>query len=70
MKVFIHDTKHDRVLGEYDIGCHTEVVDNINCLVDFLNANITNRYNRLVVAQSYYTKYDELHDSSETVFQY
>jgi hypothetical protein len=71
MKVFIHDTKHDRVIGEHSIGYPgVEAYEKIKGLVTFLNENVTTRYNTLVVAKSYSTKYDEENGFSEIVFDF
>lgn len=70
LKLFIHDKKHDRVIGEMEISNKTEILEAIEDIVNFLNENLTSRYNRLVVAKSYTSTYDKENDYSEVEFEY
>lgn len=61
MNLYIHDEKHEQIVGELNLGEITEKEKEIiRKICDFLEEKaITNRYKSLVLAESYEVKNDD-----------
>ncbi len=72
MKLFIYDEKHDRVNGVLDLGSlaknEEEIVEKI---IEWLDMEeITTRYHRLVLAESFKMVIDEVGEDPQVKFDY
>ncbi len=70
MNLYYYDDKHAFINGTLDLGPLTEEqLALLSKVIIFLDQNyITNRYKRLILAESYKSEYDSESGTSEIIF--